>query len=991
VPQPPRRGDHNKPDSNASGTGTAPAILLLCAFTAAPLFAQGNPTGGVQGKVTDPGGLPLPGVTVTVSSPALQGVRTTVSSENGDYIVPFLPPGSYTLTFELQGFRTLTRARLTVVIAETLRIDAALSLAGIAETVEVKGTAAPTEIAPNLTVATTYKSDVLELLPVGRTLNAAVLMAPGVTDNGPGGNIMVSGAMSFENLFLINGVVVNENLRGQARNVFIEDAIQETKISTGSISAEYGRFQGGVVNMITKSGSNSFSGSFRASFVNDAWSALTPYPGDQNIDAIVPTFEMTSGGPVMRDRLWYFGAGRFEKNTDNRTTDYTALNYTRVDDEKRYEGKLTYALNQGHTFKGAYTKRRVDTANNNFGTIMDAKSLYDNANDENLYSANYTGVLTNQWFVETQFSRREYSILSTGSRFTDVANGTPIWDRSRGQARFNSPTFCAVCGSGIEIRNNWNALVKTNYFLSTDRGGSHNLVTGVDVYQETRKNDNFQSGTSYRIQATRTIIQGQTIYPVFASDNTTFVEYLPLVAPSVGNDIKTYSGFANDTWRVNAHLSLNLGLRYDRNRSKDQAGLPVVSDSAFSPRAGATWDIAGDGRWMANAGFARYVTGVSTAMVDAGSAGGRTATFSYFYQGPAINTSAAGPYLTAEQALPIVFGWFNANGGTSRATRNAPNIPGVTTRVAEDLKAPNSNEWMAGVARQLGTRGALRADFVYRTYADFYGDFRDPSTGKVTDPTGRVYDLTIVDNTNLANRTYQGLVTQASYRLGTDWQLGANYTLSWQRGNFTGEDEGSGPIRFGGNEQPEYRQESWSFPTGYNPGDQRHKLRAWAQYQLPVSERAGRFDLGLVQRFDSSDASSADGSIDPRPFVVNPGYQAVPSTVTYYFGPRGDQRYDGIWRTDMSLVWGMPLHVLGRSAVFFRAVVNNLFNQSAQTSGNETILTRTNDSAYQLFNPFTTAPVRGVHYDLGPDYLQPTGTSDYQSPREFSFSVGFRF
>ena len=962
-------------------------LMAVTALSAAPAFGQGNPTGGIQGRITDPDGLALPGVTVTVASPALQGTRTAVSSTNGDYIIPFLPPGSYTITFELQGFSTATRENLGVVIAETLQIDMKMGIAGVAENVQVIGSAA-TEIAPNVTVATTYKAEALERLPVGRTLNAAVLMAPNVTDNGPNGNIMISGAMSYENLFLINGVVVNENLRGQARNVFIEDAIQETKISTGSISAEYGRFQGGVVNMITKSGSNSYSGSFRVSFVNDAWSGLTPYPGDQNIDAIVPTYELTAGGPIMRDKLWFFGAGRFEKNKDNRTTDYTSVNYTRVDDEKRYEGKVTYALNRGNTFKGAYTKRRVDITNNNFGTIMDARSLYDNANDENLYSANYTSVVTDRVFLEGQFSRREYSILNTGSRLTDVAGGTPIWDRSRGQARFNSPTFCAVCGSGVEIRNNWNALFKTSYFLSTDSIGSHNFVAGADVYQETRKNDNYQSGTSFRVQATRTIIQGQTIYPVFANDNTTFVEYLPLVAPSVGNDIKTYSVFANDTWRL-GRWSVNLGLRYDRNNSSDQGGTQVVEDSAWSPRLGATWDITGDGRWTANAGFARYVTGISTAMVDAGSAGGRTATFSYFYQGPAINTNTAQPLLSAEQALPIVFDWFNANGGTNRVTRNAPNIPGVTTKVAAGLKAPNSNEWMAGIARQLGTRGTVRADYVFREYADFYGDFRDPSTGKVTDPTGRTYDLTLVKNTDLANRSYKGLITQASYRPSRHWMVGGNYTLSWQRGNFTGEDEGSGPIRFGGNDQPEYKAESWSFPTGYNPGDQRHKLRAWADYRVPVSERAGHFIVGFVQRFDSSDASSADGTIDPRSFVTNPGYESVPSTVTYYFGPRGDQRYDNVWRSDVALSWTMRL--VGRTDAFFRGVVTNVFNQSAQVSGNETILTRANNSAYQLFNPFTTTPVQGVHYDFGPDYLQPTGTGDYQSPREFSFSVGIRF
>jgi outer membrane receptor protein involved in Fe transport len=965
-------------------------VALVLLLGTMPAFGQGNPTGGLQGRVVDPEGLALPGVTVTVASPALQGTRIVVTSANGDYIIPFLPPGLYVVTWEIAGFQTATQTNVQVVIAETRKVDVQLALAGLSETVEVTGVAA-TEVAPNLTVASTYKAADIERLPVGRTLNSAVLMAPNVTDNGPGGNIMIAGAVSFGNLFLINGVVVNENLRGQARNVFIEDAIQETKISTASISAEYGRFEGGVVNMVTKSGGNDFSGSFRASFNNDAWGALTPFPGDQNIDQIVPTYEVTFGGPVARNRLWFFGAGRFEKNEENRTTDYTAFNYTRADDEKRYEGKLTWAPLDGHNVKGAYTKRRLDTTNNNFGTIMDARSLYDNANDEELYSGNYTGVLTKNWFVEAQFSRREYAIIGTGGSLTDFANGTPIWDRSRGQARSNAPTFCKVCGSGLEIRDNWNTLVKTNYFLSTDRAGSHNLVAGVDVFEETRKNDNYQSGSQYRVQATRTIIDGLNIYPVFANDNTTYVEHLPLVAPSVGNDIRTLSVFANDTWRVNGRLTLNLGLRYDRNRSLDQGGAQVVRDSAWSPRVGVTWDIAGDAAWIVNAGFARYVAAVSTAMVDAGSAGGRTATFSYFYQGPAINTDPTLPRLTAEQALPILFDWFFANGGTGRATRNAPNIPGVTTMVGSDLGAPHSDEWLAGLARQLGTRTTIRADVVYRKYADLYGDFRDPSTGKVTDPTGRVYDLTIVRNTNLANRTYKGVVMQGSYRGAADWQLGGNYTLSWQRGNFTGEDDGSGPIRFSGSDQPEYRSAEWSFPTGYNPGDQRHKLRLWGNYRLPLPEGPGRFDIGIVQRFDSSDASSADGTIDPRNYVTNPGYQAAPSTVTYYFGPRGDQRYDNVWRTDLSLLWSLPIRRLGTSQLFFRGVVTNLFNSSAQIAGNETILTRTNDSRYQLFNPFTTMPVQGVHWDYGPDYGQPTGTSDYQGPREFSFSAGIRF
>ncbi len=547
-------------------------LVFLLGFLAVPIgaAAQGNPTGGISGQVLDPDGLPLPGVTVTAESAMLQGTRSAVTSGNGDYIVPFLPPGDYTVTFELSGFQT-HKQTVGVQISETLPLNVKMVLASVTETVNVTA-AALTEIAQTGTVASTYKSDLIENLPVGRTLNSATLLAPGANDNGPGGGIIVSGAMSYENLFLINGVVVNENLRGQARNVWIEDAIQETKVSTGSISAEYGRFQGGVVNMITKSGGNKFSGSFRTSFVNDGWSALTPYPGDQNINKVVPAYEATAGGPILKDRLWFFGAARYEKNTDNRTLDYTKVNYERTDKEKRYEGKLTYALNSRNTVKAAYTKRRLDTTNTNFGTIMDLKSLYDIANDEHLGSLNYTGVLTDKLFLEGQYSERAYAIIGSGSHKTDLVDGTPIWDRSRGSNRFNSPTFCAVCGTGLEQRNNWNALVKLNYFLSTEQIGSHNVVVGTDIYKEMRKNDNYQSGSSYRIQASTAIIDGASIYPVFKSDRTTYVDYLPLVEKTKGNDIRTYSFFANDTWRYNNRLTANIGVRYDQNRSKDQSG-----------------------------------------------------------------------------------------------------------------------------------------------------------------------------------------------------------------------------------------------------------------------------------------------------------------------------------------------------------------------------------------------------------------------------------
>ena len=580
------------------------------------------------------------------------------------------------MTFELQGFQTLKRTT-TLTMAETLPLDVALALASVTELVTVS--AQSPEIVTTATIASNFKKESLERLPVGRGLNDAVLLAPGVAGKGPSGNIMMAGGLSFESQYLINGVVVNENLRGQALNLFIEDAIQETKVSTGAISAEYGRFGGGVVNMITKSGGNAFSGSFRTTFNNDGWRSLTPYPTDQTVDKITPVYEGTLGGPIMQDRIWFFGAGRFTKPEENRTLAVTGLNYATSTEEPRYEGKVTYALNTQNNVKVGYTKRTTQVSNNRFGTIMDVASLYDNSTDQHLYTANYTSVLTKNFFVEGQYSRKISATMDTGSRFTDLVKGTPISDRSKtigtDNPRFNSPTFCAVCGGGwLEHRDNWDWFVKASYFLSTQSLGSHNLVAGFDNFKEWRKNDNWQSGSEYNIAATTTIIDGTTIYPVFRNDNTTFVNWLPILQRSVGNDIRTYSAYANDTWRYNNRMSFNVGVRFDLNRSKDQSGTAVVRDSQWSPRLGVTWDISGDGRWVANVGFARYVAGISTALVDAGSAGGRQASYSWFYQGPAVNTGS-GPYLTADQALPILWDWFFANGGNDSRHPNDAQHP----------------------------------------------------------------------------------------------------------------------------------------------------------------------------------------------------------------------------------------------------------------------------------------------------------------------------
>lgn len=970
--------------------------VLVMLAVAASVSAQGNPTGAIRGTVNDPAGLAMPGVTVTVASPALQGTRTVVTSDNGDFIIPFLPPGAYTVTFELQGFQTQKLA-VGVAMAETAPMKVTLAVAAVTESVTVTGSAS-TEVLTTGTVAETYKSQTLEQLPIGRTLNDAVLLAPGVNSNGPSGNIVMGGALSYENLFLVNGVNVNENLRGQARLLYIEDAIQETKVATGSISAEYGRFQGGVVNMITKSGGNRFSGSFRDSLSNDAWRMLRPM-NDQKVNKTIPTYEATLGGPVLKDRLWFFGAGRYMDQKRNQTLDQTNLNFTQGTNDQRGEGKLTYALNAANKVVGSYTKKVQKNTNNTSNGPLDLASLYDNKNLDTLAVVNYSSVLSSSLFVEAQYSRKGMETLGTGAQFEDFVKGTMLIDRPTG-GRYNSPTFCAVCGKGWdETRNNWDWFTKVGYFLSTKSAGSHNLVAGFDNFKESRKVDNYQSGSGYRLNVTRTIIDpgpARTLYPVV--DKNSYLNWTPLVAESVGSDIRTYSAFVNDAWRLNDRLSFNAGFRYDRNSSKDQGGVLVVKDWQWSPRLGVTWDMTRNGKWIANGGYARYVQGINGAVVDQGSKGGRTASYGWNYSAtaPTYNTNCvpgSTKCLTAAEILPAIWTWFQGIGGTNNTNyRSAPSIPGVTTKVATGVRAPSTDEVSAGLAHEMG-RGAIRLDYVYRTVQNMYGSYTDSTTGYVTDPTGRSYDAELVKNTPDARRWYHGLTANATYRF-TKGQIGANYTLSWSKGNVAGENVGSGPIMASINTYPEFRAQAWNWPDGYNSNDQRHKLRAYVSYVLPSPEQVGQFTLGLVQRFDSGTPYDMNISIDSRPYVGTTTYLKAPATVGYYVTERGALRWDNTWTTDLSLNWSKKLPGLGGTEFFFRGVVTNLFNRQALQSGNVTVYSAASPGSLKgllAFNPFTATPVEGVNYAKDAGFGLATQPSDYQFPRSANLSFGVRF
>ena len=656
---------------------------------------------------------------------------------------------------------------------------------------------------------------------------------------------------------------------------------------------------------------------------------------------------------------------------------------------------------------------------------MDLASLSTRELPEDLLALNYTGVLTPSVFVEGRYSNRHQSFSGSGSRFTDLERGTLLIDRSRGNTRYWTDTFCGVCDT--EQRDNEDLFVKVSYFLSTARGGSHSMNVGYDNFNDKRLANNHQSGSDYRVLGTSSIIQGTgpstVIYPQFLGDGSTIIQWNPIRRDSEGSNFRTHSVFYNDAWRVSSRLTANLGVRYDKNNGADQAGETVITDYAWSPRLGVVFDPTGDGTWAVTGSVAKYVTAISNSIADAASAAGNPEERQFIYRGPNINPAGSTSLLTPDVALTQLFAWYNANGGANLPLNGTPIIPGVTPRISEDLRSPSVWEYATGVNRQFGNRTAVRIDATYRNYTDFYSDRADTSTGIVRDPDGRPYDLIVIENeSDLVKRRYAGVTFQTTSRWSM-MDIGGNYTLSRAWGNFEGETVAEGPIRFEGRRFPEDKSADWNYPEGNLLNDQRHRARLWINYRPSA---LGGLTLSLLQTLESGApyggggrtvlAPNANSSgVDARPYVTNPGYLAPPAgnRTSYYYTERDAFHTEAQIRTDFAANYVYDLPGSSGVELFGQVQVINLFNQfqlcacgatafgtgSAQNAGginiqriDTTVLTPvTTPARFAAFNPFTTTPVQGVNWDFGPNFGRALNRFAYTTPQSLRLSFGVRF
>jgi Carboxypeptidase regulatory-like domain/TonB dependent receptor-like, beta-barrel/TonB-dependent Receptor Plug Domain len=1013
--------------------------VLLASFS---MFAQ--VTANLTGTVTMDNN-PLPGATVTATSPQMQGSRTTTSDVNGNYNIASVPPGTYKVVIEMQGMQTVTR-NVLVGVGQTSRVDATMKMSAVAEAITV--TASAPAVLETTEVQTNLQQAMISKLPTQRTVQGVALLAPGTVSNGPRNALVISGATADQNLIMVDGAVIQENLRGQTHALFIEDAIQETTVLTGAISAEYGRFQGGVVNSITKSGGNEFHGSYRDNLDKPSWKHPSAFGEARGGDITNQVHEGTLGGRIIRDRLWFFGAGRKTKSSTPNSYARSQVGtpfvtFPVVTDEKRWEGKLTGQITPKYSLVGTYLKVPLKATNNCQLGCLDSLTLDPSIQQGNDFkTAHFNGVVTNNWLIESLYSRKTFTFIGFGGESRDPYIGSPFLEFTPTGARLgtaHAPYFCGVCGNETRNNNSWN--VKSTYFWSTKGLGTHNIVGGYERWAESRFSNNYQSPTNFTINSYqeasgfhRDPATGLPLTQVRGSTPGTnsWITYFPILTPSLGSDLRTKSGFFNDKWDLNTHWSFNIGGRFDKNQSVDSLHQKTSDDQKVSPRVGLNYDVLGNGKYRLTAGYNVYVGRLAEGINGAGSPAGSPATFVYEYRGPDFAS------VTSEQAVKIMMDWFLQHGGVSPANNHvcgpndttsvcilAQNIPGAQTQLLGTLKSPNVREYTVGGGVQIGN-GFIRADYLDRDWRDFYVTLTSLSTGTVV-INGNTVTRNLVTNSNALTRTYKALETQFQYRLANNLNFGGNYTYSKLRGNAVQENVGSGPVTDGGwiLTFPEYQGFTLNKPVGFLDADQTHKLRAWLSYDVHTS--AGNLNFGAIQRYDSGLSYSAVATVDDRfratfyclPAAVetaaqcqtaigkadtsggitNPGYASnPPGSVTYFVRPRGAFRLDPLRATDISTTYSIGWH---GAEVYVEGYVFNVFNtqkvvntQSGATSTVNTAIRTaiTDPKVFRRFNPFTDTPVECPAFTNGvatADAQCVAMKANYQIPAKFSQGGSF--
>lgn len=750
------------------------ALLVLTALGGpAALSAQTATSSQIAGRVADDSGAGLPGVTVVATSPNLQGDRRATSGADGDFRLNLLPPGAYSVHFELQGFAPVER-EVTVLLNQTQRVEVGMR-------VELSEEIIVTSEAPVVDTATTSlgtKLDrrALETLPTARNYASVVQITPGVAtdahpDNPDQSSITVYGSTGAENVFYIDGVNTTGAEYGFQGKELNFEFIEAVDVKTGGYEAEYGRSTGGIINVITKSGGNEFHGDLFGYYDNDSLqqSADSISSTAGTVDGFTKSdFGIGLGGYVIKDKLWFFAAyDRVANETDSALPagPLAGQDVTSKSDRDLAAAKLTYRFNESHSLVASYFQDPRDDS----GAINDAQHTLNGDPSTYLgvrsfggedFALRWEGIFGTDWLVTAQASQHaeENSVGPTGT------GGNGVQFRNVDQNFFQTGGFGLIQQKAFE-RNAGGASV-TRFW------GDHEIKGGLEYEQESadvvRRFSGGQQVDAFGVPSGRTVFSHFYWTTLDATVGNAPVSQL-VAAP----EHKVTTLFLQDRWNARSNLTFNFGVRWDRQEIIDAAGTKQIDlKDDYAPRFGFIWDPKSDGRSKLYGSFGRYYEQLAMDLV--------VRSFSFERQARIFNFS---PTSTTPDA--------NAE---DEIGRTSTIFGGFTEPSDPNLENQYINEYLLGYEREVAPNIAIGIKGIYRDYGQVIEDFlcRTDGTYCIGNPgQGIMREIFLLDYSRSvaapkAVREFKGVELSAAKRFSNNWQGLASYLYSKLDGNFDG-------------------------------------------------------------------------------------------------------------------------------------------------------------------------------------------------------------
>jgi hypothetical protein len=906
------------------------AVLLVAALlVVTSAFAQSSTSGAISGTVSQ-GATPLPGVTVEARSNALQGTRTSVTDAAGRFNLNSLPVGDYTLTATLSGFNTVTQSNIHVGLNRTVTLEVALSPQA-SETINVIGAAPVVDVSSNVSGAN-VTSQTMQSLPLGRNFVGAAQVAPGTSSDGSG--TTVYGSTGAENNYIIDGLNTTEVERGRQGKRLNLDFVQEVEVMTGGLPAEYGRMTGGIINAITKSGSNEFhgdvfgynsGGSLNAE--NDTAKKLPATSTTINDVDSQYDYGVNLGGYLLKDRLWFFGAYDRTSETDLSTRINTALDFPGVyhlgvgesvpNDITRdlYAGKLSLALTSSHLLNLSVfgdpttNKGAIFALTGAPSTFIGTNNL--GGNDAIL---RYSGVFASNFTLNASVGnhREKNTVDGEGKTIGRLSDETVVPNIRYGGYGFVQDQKFKRDVIKLDAATFW---------------GSHQFKVGGDEEKLNATNVNTYTGTDRVRKRCRGgvpasgVCAAVNIYYTHegytSGKTTTSADVNGLVIPSLiaSPDTKNTSAYLQDSWKMLTNFTLNAGVRWEKQVVGNREGKTAINlDDNIAPRLGLIWDVQNNGRSKAYANFGRFYESIPMD-INLRSFGGEIS----------VQVNNLDP--TPGHFTPGTLG-SAATGGVPAfaASGRSFNFLGGTVPVDPDLKGQYVDEFLLGYDYEVAPNLAVGIKGTYRNLGRVIEDMLVIEEGDyfIANPSegiGKNAGFLFGDEApaNKAERKYTGVELHAQKRFSNNYQFFTSYVWSRLEGNYDGTFQVStGQLDPNINSAYDYADFALN-NNGLLSNDRTHQFKFYGSYTLANGMAKG-LDIGGSFRWESGTPLTGLG-------FEFAGYR----NYEYYLTERGALgRGPSDYEADFHL--GYPIAFAGGRHLNVLLDVFNVFNKQSATS-----------------------------------------------------------